>query len=67
MRGSTVKKINKFVDLLIANTPKDQITKTRSQLVDEVKKFWYKDPKARKFVHKVVNGEIGEVVDSVKG
>lgn len=59
MRGSTIKKIKEFVDILIENTPPEQRNKSREQMINEVKSFWNQDPKARKFVHDVVNGNVG--------
>lgn len=57
MRGSTVKKINKFVDMLILNTPEGELDKTREQLVSEMKVHWQTKGKAgRKFVDKVIDG-----------
>jgi hypothetical protein len=58
MRGTTVKNLNRFVDILILNTPPDQLSKNRDELIKEVKHFWYKSPQAKKFIHKVISGEI---------
>jgi hypothetical protein len=57
MRGSTVKLINKFVHQLIEQTPEDQITKSKQQLVKETRVMWKTGKQAQKFIHKVVNGE----------
>jgi hypothetical protein len=54
MNGKTVKKINRFVDILIANTPEDQQHKTRDEMIAEVREFWG-SPVAQKFVNKIVN------------
>lgn len=58
MRGSTVKKIKKFVQILIENTPPSERTKTPEQMFEEVKGFWGQDAKARKFIDKVVKGQL---------
>lgn len=58
MRGTTVKKIKRFVQILIANTPQEQRTKTPEQMFEEVKSFWGQDPKVRKFVNLVVDGKL---------
>jgi len=60
MRGSTVKKIKKFVQILIENTPPEERNKTPEQMFEEVKLFWGQDPKTRKFVDKVVKGQLKE-------
>jgi hypothetical protein len=57
MRGTTVKKINAFVDQLIINTPEDQLTKTRDELIRDVKVQWKKSgPLGQKFINSVVDG-----------
>lgn len=66
MRGTTVKKINKFIDILMENTPKDQPTKSKKQMFKDVKAMWYKNPQARKFVNQVVKGEIDAACESIK-
>lgn len=58
MNGKTVKKINKFVDIIIANTPEDQRTKSRDEMITEVRQFWGSS-KAQKFVNKIVNESKG--------
>ncbi len=62
MRGSTKKKIEKFVDELIKNTSEtERKQKTKEQLIEEVKILWMKQgKKAQKFVDKVVKGQLNE-------
>lgn len=57
MRGKSLKKIKKFVDELIANTPPEQIVKTREQMIEEVKVFWKKSGEAKEFVDLIVSGK----------
>ena len=57
MRGKTVKKINKFVDILINNTPEEERIKSRSEMIKEVRKFWRGNKEKQKFVNLVVAGE----------
>jgi len=59
MRGSTIKKISKFVDILIKNTPPEEQIKSRPEMINEVKLFW-KDKKAQKFVNDIVSDYIGD-------
>lgn len=66
MRGKTAKRLKKFVDILIENTPQDQLDKSKEQLLNEVKEFWYKDPNSRKFIDKVVGGDIEEACQEVQ-
>ena len=54
MRGKTVKKINKFVDILINNTPEEERIKSRSEMIKEVRKFWRGNKEKQKFVNIVV-------------
>jgi glyceraldehyde-3-phosphate dehydrogenase/erythrose-4-phosphate dehydrogenase len=59
MRGTTVKNIRRFVDIIISNTPEEERSgKTKRQMVNEVKKFWVGNPEKQKFVKLVLNGEI---------
>lgn len=59
MRGTTVKNIRRFVDIIIANTPEEERSgKTKRQMVNEVKRFWVGNPEKKKFVRMVLNGEI---------
>ena len=60
MRGSTVKKINAFVDKLIAETPPDQIDKSREQMIENVKHMWKTGIKPKEFIKKVLNGTFDE-------
>lgn len=57
MRGKTAKKIRKFVKNLIDQTPEEQRNKSYSQMVNEVKTFWYKSPNAKKFINHTLNGK----------
>ena len=56
MRGKTVKKINKFVNDLIAQTPEEQRTKTKEQMIKEVKGFWKNSQNAKKFINHTLKG-----------
>jgi len=60
MRGSTKKKIEKFVDNLILNsTDEERNGKSKDQLINEVKVFWIKKGKeGQQFIDKVVKGEL---------
>lgn len=58
MRGKTAKKLRKFVQLLVLNTPKDKQTKSSKQLFKETKILWYQKKGAKQFVNKVVSGEL---------
>ena len=65
MRNSTIKLLGKFADILIENTPVDQITKTKKQMVDELKLHWkQKGASGQKFIHDVVNGTIAGWIDT---
>jgi len=58
MRGSAKKKIEQFVDILIQNTPPEELNKTREAMIAEVKSFWKsKDKEKQKFIHKVYSGD----------
>lgn len=58
MRGKTVKKIRKFVDILLLNTKEGEVTKTRDELIRDAKKNWRtKGEAGKKFVNLVVMGE----------
>ena len=58
MRGATKKRIDKFIDILIANTPPEQITKSRTEMVEEVKKYWKsKDKQKQEFIHHILTGK----------
>lgn len=66
MRGTTVKKLNKFVEMIIADTPPAELTKsveeTHKALLNSVKREWHKNgPVGKKFVNKVVNGEFDAI------
>jgi hypothetical protein len=57
MRGSTVKKINDFVDKLIAQTPPEEIDKSREQMITEVKRMWKTGKNPQTFIKKVLKGD----------
>lgn len=58
MRRKSQMKIEKFVDLLILNTPKKELTKTRDELIKEVKLHWRKQGKTgQQFINKALKGD----------
>jgi len=60
MRGSTVKKLSKFADVLIANsTEQERKDKPKHQVVNELKVHWKtKGKTGRKFIDDVLSGKI---------
>lgn len=58
MRGKSVKKIKKFVDHLIANTPAAELTKSKEEMVEEVKEFWKRNNTTKEFIDKVLKENI---------
>ena len=57
MRGATLKKIDRFVDTLIINTKPEELTKTREELIKEMRLHWKTQGKAgQKFVSRVIDG-----------
>jgi hypothetical protein len=57
MRGTTVKKLGKFADLLILNTRKDDPNpKTKPQLMKELKVHWKTQGKnGQKFIREALS------------
>lgn len=60
MRGKTCKKLKKFVNILIENTPEDERTnQSHRQLYQSMKKLWYSEGKrGRKFIDFVNSGNL---------
>lgn len=66
MRGTTVKKIRRFVKCLIANAGENEISKTPAQLYKESKKNWYRHGKAgQKFINLVVTGQFDKIQEDL--
>lgn len=60
MRGKTVKKLKKFVRILIENTPEEERTnKSERKLYKDMKSLWYSEGKrGRKFIEFVNSGNL---------
>jgi hypothetical protein len=58
MRGVTCKRLRKFAEYLINNTPENQINKSKNQMVDELKIHWKTQGKVgQKFIRDTLAGK----------
>ena len=60
MRGKSVKLINKFINVVRANsTEEERANKSKPQMLKEVKKLWQTNGnKGKEFIHKVAEGKL---------
>lgn len=58
MRGVTIKRLRKFAEYLITNTPENKQNKTKNQMVKELKIHWKTQGKiGQKFIRETLAGK----------